>query len=132
MNQRIADELVWRYVDLLHQGSENAERCLSLFPAYRDQLEPLLGLARRLSMSLAPVEPSPTFASQLKKDLLLAAAARQHRAPQMAATHDLWWRAAAVGSAVSVVAAVAVMLRSHNHSQAEPVGARSAGREQAA
>ncbi len=131
MNQRVADELIWRYVDLLHQGTESAERCLSLFPGHRGQLEPLLALARRLSPSLPVVEPSPAFARRLKQDLLVAAAAHRHAPARPAPANELWWRAAAVGSAVSVVAAVAVMWRS-SHSHASPVAAPAGSSEHAA
>ncbi|MCL4368246.1 MAG: hypothetical protein M1337_03645 [Actinobacteria bacterium] len=127
MNRRVADEILWRYVDILHYGSDNAERCLSLFPKHRDQLEPLLHLAKRLGPSLAPVRPSPAFARRLKEELLVAAASRSRAAPPPASHQELWWRAAAVGSAVSVMAAFAVMWHNHNHTQEAGVGARSAG-----
>lgn len=122
MNQRIADEILWRYVDVLHSGSENIERCLSLFPRHRGQLEPLLSLARRLSPALTPVQPSPAFARHLKQELLVAAAARSLATSQPASHQDLWWRAAALGSAVSVVAAVAVMWHSHARTGERDVG----------
>jgi anti-sigma-K factor RskA len=118
MSQIFADELLWRYVDGLRKGWDDAEKYLALFPAYRAQLEPLFHIADRLGASISPVQPSPTFAQRLKEDLLRRAAARPASAiPHSGNGKDLWWRAAAVGSAVSVVAAVAVMWR--NHSQGD-------------
>jgi hypothetical protein len=116
MNHRFADELLWRYVDGLRHGWEDVDRCLSLFPAHRPQLEPILLLAQRLSLSLTPVRPSPDFALRLKHELLKAAAERPVGPARSAAHRDLWWHAAAVGSAVSVAAAVALMWRSHAQS----------------
>jgi hypothetical protein len=114
MTQKFADELLWRYVDGLRRGWNDAEKCLALFPAYRSQMEPLFHIAERLGASLTPVQPSPTFARRLKEDLLRRAALRPDTAIPVPAGHrDYWWRAAAVGSAVSVMAAVAVVWRNH-------------------
>ena len=113
MNHRFGDKLLWRYVDGLKHGWDDAERCLMLFPGHRSHLEPLFYLAQRLSLSMTPVRPSPAFARRLKDELLRAAATRPASVPQQVWHHDVWWRAAAVGSAVSVAAAVAVMWRNH-------------------
>jgi hypothetical protein len=115
MNQKFASEVLGRYVDGLRHGWSDAEECLTMFPARRAQLEPLFHIADLLVASMPPVYPSPTFAQRLKEELLHRAAARPESvalAPEP--NREMWWRAAAAGSVVSVMAAVAVVWRNHS------------------
>jgi len=72
---------------------------------------------------LKPVEPSPEFCRSLYDDLLVAAHRRlDEGAPQLAGRHtkQILIRAAAVGWAVSVVGAIAYLVRSRANVKAQP------------
>lgn len=111
MEKKLLAEILAAHASELKEGHHRKEAYLSLFPAYRDQLEPLLGLAERAKGLLAPQKPSAAFRRALGQDLVAAArqvaaqgARRSARRPRTA----VFWGAAALGSALSLAGLVAL------------------------
>jgi hypothetical protein len=115
MPDNVVVELLAAHADGLISDGADGEDYLNLFPAYRSELTPLLGIAERVKAALVPVEPSPAFEAGLKKDLLAAAIQRAEEEGQKKRISFLHRRgvligAAAVGSALSVAGIIAALL----------------------
>jgi len=115
MDDRILIEVLTAHADRLKEGGGKGDAYLAMFPAYEEELAPLLDTAGRAKEALAPVRPEPTFREDLRRGLL--AAARQRRAqvvvvPQEGRGRDILIGAAALGSAISVAGLLARLLRS--------------------
>ena len=115
MPSNMVAEVLAAHADHLMGNQVNSEEYLSLFPAYRAELAPLLRLAERVKAALVPVTPSPTFEAELKQELLAAALQRAVKRHVKQPVPFLRRRgfligAAAVGSALSVAGIVAALL----------------------
>jgi len=123
MEDKVFAEILSAHADLLQREQGKGSDYLTMFPDYQDELGPLLETAERVKNVLKPVEPSPEFCRSLYDDLLVAAHRRlDEGAPQLAGRHtkQILIRAAAVGWAVSVVGAIAYLVRSRANVKAQP------------
>lgn len=110
MEEKLLAEILAAHASELNKGRRRKEACLSLFPAYRDQLEPLLGLAERAKGLLMPHKPSAAFRRALGQDLVGAArqvAAQGIRRPARRSRPAVFWGAAVL----SLAGMVALFLR---------------------
>lgn len=127
MNEQMMAEVLASHADRLLQGEAREAEYLALFPEYREELEPLLALARQTKEVLASVRPSEAFRNRLRQELLTSAK-EESGAP--ASTERPRWRqpwvigAAALGSVISVASAVGVVtyLRRSKASKPAPAG----------
>ncbi len=118
MSDNIVVEVLAAHADHLmgdEAGEAGSKDYLDLFPDYRAELTPLLGIAERVKAVLVPVTPSPAFEAGLKQDLLAAAIKRAEEEEEKKRVSFLRRRgvligAAAVGSALSVAGIVAALL----------------------
>jgi hypothetical protein len=115
MRDKVVAEVLAVHADHLVGGKTNSEDYLSLFPAYRADLAPLLRIAERVKAALVPVTPSPAFEAGLRQDLLAAAIQRAiGRSPEKPVPflrrRGFLIGAAAVGSALSVAGIVAALV----------------------
>jgi hypothetical protein len=111
MEEKLLAEILAAHASELNKGRRRKEAYLSLFTAYRDQLEPLLGLAEQVKGLLAPQTPSAAFHRALRQDLMKAArqvAAERTRRPTRSLKPTLLWGAAALGSALSLAGLMAL------------------------
>jgi len=115
MSDNVVVEVLAAHADHLMGNGAESEEYLNLFPAYRAELTPLLGIAERVKAALVPVSPSTAFEAGLKQDLMAAAIKRAEGKEKK--TRGLLLRrrgvligAAAVGSALSVAGIVAALL----------------------
>ena len=126
MKEKVLAEILAAHADQLKKGQGKGSDYLVMFPEYQEKLEPLLEIAEKVKEVLEPVEPAPAFCQSLHEDLL--AAARRKLAgevPQLARSHgrQILIRAAALGSAVSVVGALAYLIRSRAAAETQSVSA---------
>jgi hypothetical protein len=115
MPEDVIVEVLSAHADHLVHKESNSEDYLNLFPAYRDELSPLLRIAERVRAALVPVAPAPAFEAGLKQDLLAAAIQRAERRDAEPKASFLRRRgvligAAAIGSALSVAGIIAALL----------------------
>jgi hypothetical protein len=115
MSDNVVVEVLAAHADHLMGDGPESEDYLNLFPAYRAELTPLLGIAERVKAALVPVTPSPAFEAGLKQDLLEAAIQRAEEKEEKKRVSFLRRRgvligAAAVGSALSVAGIIAALL----------------------
>jgi len=115
MRNHVVAEVLAAHADHLIGDKADGENYLSLFPAYRAELAPLLRIAERVKAVLTPVTPSPAFEVGLKRDLLAAAIRREEgQSPEkqifFLRRRGVLIGAAAAGSALSVVGIVAALL----------------------
>jgi hypothetical protein len=115
MSDNVVVEVLAAHADHLMDDGPESEDYLNLFPAYRAELTPLLGIAERVKAALVPVTPSPAFEAGLKQDLLEAAIQRAEEKEEKKRVSFLRRRgvligAAAVGSALSVAGIIAALL----------------------
>ena len=116
MDDRVLIEVLTAHADQLNEGGGEGDAYLAMFPAYREELAPLLATAGRAKEALAPVRPEPAFREDLRRGLLAAARQRQAQVvvvPQGGRGRDILIGAAALGSAISVAGLLARLLRSH-------------------
>ena len=115
MSDNVIVEVLAAHADHLVGDKASSVDYLSLFPAYRTELAPLLRIAERVRAVLAPVPPSPAFEAGLKQDLLAAAIQRAEKRRNRKQVSFLrrpavLIGAAAIGSALSVAGIVAALL----------------------
>jgi len=115
MSDNVVVEVLAAHADHLMGDGAESEEYLNLFPAYRAELTPLLGVAERVKAALVPVSASAAFEASLKQDLLAAAIKRAEEEEEKTRGSFLRRRgvligAAAVGSALSVAGIVAALL----------------------
>ncbi len=115
MSDNVVVEVLAAHADHLMDDGPESENYLNLFPAYRAELTPLLGIAERVKAALVPVTPSPAFEAGLKQDLLEAAIQRAEEKEEKKRVSFLRRRwgligAAVVGSALSVAGIIAALL----------------------
>lgn len=115
MSDNVVVEVLAAHADHLMGDGPESEDYLNLFPAYRAELTPLLGIAERVKAALVPVTPSPAFEAGLKQDLLEAAIQRAEEKEEKKRVSFLRRRgvligAAVVGSALSVAGIIAALL----------------------
>lgn len=127
MNHKMLVEILAAHADLLAGGDDMEEDYLSLFPSYRDELAPLLHLARQVRGVLARVEPSAAFRRRLRQELL--ALSRQQAADASGDVRPVWRRpwvigAAAAGSLISIASALGVIA---HRKRAKAAGQATAG-----
>ena len=102
MEEKLLAEILAAHASGLNEGRNRKGAFLSLFPAYRDQLEPLLGLAERAKDLLVPRKPSAAFRRALGQDLVAAArqmVAQEARRPARRPRPMVLWGAAALSLA---------------------------------
>ncbi len=126
MEEKVLVEILAAHADQLKKGQGKGSDYLAMFPDYREELKPLLETAEKVKRVLEPVEPASAFCQSLHGDLL--AAARRKLAegvPQLARSHgrQILIRAAALGSAVSVVGALAYLIRSRAAAETQSASA---------
>ncbi len=123
MRRKALAEIVAQYIDSVNQAADKAVVSIATLAEDRRELEALIPVIHRLRETLMPVEPSPYFKDALEAKLVAA----WHEQRRKAATQgtpqrrEIFLRAAAVGSFVSVAALIAVVARSrmrHAHIQA--------------
>ena len=99
------DDILSAQADRLNQG----RRDLTAPPASSDELAVLMQLAEQTSRVLSPVEPSPVFVNHLGRQLV-SRMTEGSREMSRRARRAVLVVAAALGSAVSVVSAVGVII----------------------
>ena len=115
MENGVLVEILAAHADQLNEGGGEGDAYLAMFPAYREELSPLLATAGRVKEVLAPVRPEPAFREDLRKGLMAAARQRQAQvvvAPQGGRGRGILIGAAALGSVISVAGLLAHLLRS--------------------
>ena len=118
MSDNVVVEVLAAHADHMisdEAGGAGSKDYLDLFPDYRAELKPLLGIAERVKATLVPVTPSPAFETGLKQDLVAAAIQRAKEKEERKRVSFLRRRgvligAAAVGSVLSVAGIVAALL----------------------
>ena len=115
MSDNVIVEVLAAHADHLIGNEADSADYLTLFPAYRAELGPLLRIAERVKGVLVPVTLSPAFESGLKQELLATATQRAEEQGQGRKVSFLRRRgvligAAAVGSVLSVAGIVAALL----------------------
>jgi len=123
MEDKVLAEILAAHANQLRKNQMKGNDYLGMFPNYQDKLKPLLATAEKIKEVLEPVEPAPTFYQSLHQDLL--ASGRRKLAgevPQLARSHRkrILIGAAALGSAVSVVGALAYLIRSRAATKTQP------------
>jgi hypothetical protein len=98
MTQKMLADVVTQYLDA---GSKHAASYLYLIGGHREP-ESLFGIVRRLRHTLVPVEPSPSFAADLRARLMTMPI---ESLQPVATPNRLVIGAVAVGSVVSAAAA---------------------------
>jgi hypothetical protein len=100
------EELLQRHADALAHGQDITPELIDQNPESAPVLRRLLGLNRRLSESLAPVEPSRSFVSSLRTRLAeahaIALQEQERHARQMRAT---------IGTGVGALLVIALLAR---------------------
>jgi len=112
MNEKMLTEILAAHADHLVQGEARETEYLALFPAYKEELKPLLELARQLKEALVLERPAEAFRRRLHQELV--AAARRRRLPPPIVERPRWRRPwvigiAALGSLLSLASAVGVI-----------------------
>lgn len=112
MNERMLTEILAAHADHLVQGEAREAEYLALFPAYQEELKPLLELARQVKEALALVRPAEAFRKGLHQELV--AAARRRLAVPPVVEWPRWRRPwvigiAALGSVLSLASVVGVI-----------------------
>jgi len=126
MEDRVLAEILAAHADQLKKGQGRGSDYLAMFPDYQEELKPLLETAEKVKQVLEPVEPAPAFCQSLHEDLLAAGQRRlAEGVPQLARSSrkQVLIGAAALGSVVSVVGAIAYFIRSHATAKAQPASA---------
>ena len=127
MEEKVIAEILAAHADQLNKGRGKGSDYLAMFPDYQEELKPLLETAEKVKGSLALVEqPAPAFCQSLHDDLLAAGQRRLAEGePQLARSHgrQIFIRAAALGTAVSVAGAIAYFIRSRAAAEAQPASA---------
>ncbi len=126
MEEKVLAEILAAHADQLKKGQGKGSDYLAMFPDYREELRPLLETAEKVKEVLEPVEPAPAFCQSLYEDLLAAGRRRlTEGVPQLARSYrkQVLIGAAALGSAVSVVGAIAYLIRSRAIAKAQPASA---------
>ncbi len=126
MEDRVLAEILAAHADQLKKGQGRGSDYLAMFPDYQEELKPLLETAEKVKQVLEPVEPAPAFCQSLHEDLLAAGRRRlAEGVPQLARSSrkQVLIGAAALGSVVSVVGAIAYFIRSHATAKAQPASA---------
>lgn len=123
MNDRMLAEILAAHADQIVHGEAQETEYLTLFPGYREELAPLLELARQVKETLALVRPTEAFRRRLRQELLAAARRRLAASPLM--ERPLWRRpwvigAAAMGSVISLASAVGVIAYLRRAKAAKP------------
>ena len=126
MEDRVLAEILAAHADQLKKGQGRGSDYLAMFPDYQEELKPLLETAEKVKQVLEPVEPASAFCQSLHEDLLAAGRRRlAEGVPQLARSSrkQVLIGAAALGSVVSVVGAIAYFIRSHATAKAQPASA---------
>ena len=124
MEEKVLAEILAAHADQLKKGRGKGSDYLAMFPGYQEELEPLLGIAEKVKGVLEPMGPAPAFCQSLHDDLLAAGQRRLAEGePQLARSHgrQIFIRAAALGSAVSVAGAIAYFIRSRAAAETQSV-----------
>lgn len=108
MNQQTIADILSAQADRLIAGEWDAAG-LEDEDAQLEALAPLMELAERVQSSLTPVEPSPVFVQSLSRQLS-AKWVQSSREMTRRARSATFVVAAALGSAVSVISAVGIIL----------------------
>jgi len=107
MDDRVIEDILWAQADQLSQGQPGFAS-----PERVDEpesLASLMRLAEETQRVLAPVEPSPAFVNQLGKNLV-ARMSDSSREMSRRVRRAVLLVAAALGSVVSVVSAIGVVI----------------------
>jgi hypothetical protein len=122
MDERTLTEILAAHADHLNRGGNGADY-LVMFADHRDQLEPLLALAERVKGVLVPLQVSPAFRDQLRRDLTAAAQGRKGLSQPARPNHrlELFIGAAAIGVSVSLAGLVAYLRRNRSGRSARVV-----------
>ncbi len=112
-------ELLSSHVDRLLVGDDHVQDYLALFPGLREEIAPLLRLARDLAALLRPVKPRAAFRHELRRSLV--SSGYRQLSPSLAlqpfaqdSRREWMLSAAAIGSAVSVVGVLAYLWRNRS------------------
>ncbi len=128
MEEKLLVEILAAHANQLKKDQrKKGSDYLALFPDYREELRPLLEMAEKVEEVLEPVQPAPAFCQRLREDLLVAGRRKlAGEAPQLddrSHRRQILISAAALGSAVSVVGAIAYFIRSRATAEAQPASA---------
>lgn len=126
MSEGILTEILAAHAEHLAHGEDRDEEYLALFAEYRQELAPLLGIARQVKKALAQVQPSETFRRRLHQELVMAARQRPVVGPRQC--RSIWRRpwvigVAAIGSAVSIASALGVLAYRRRNRETKPAAA---------
>jgi hypothetical protein len=123
MEEKVLVEILAAHANQLGRSQRKESDYLAMFPDYQERLKPLLETAERIKGVLKPVEPAPAFCQSLHEALLAAGRRRlTEGVPQLARSHrkQILIGAAALGSVVSVVGALAYFIHSRAIAKAQP------------
>jgi hypothetical protein len=116
-------EILAAHADHMMRREGKDMEYLTLFPEHREELAPLLDIARQVKETLVQVRPSEAFRNRLRQELLTAA---QQRLDAPLPVGRPRWRqpwvigAATLGSVISVASAVGVIAHRRRAKAAEP------------
>ena len=111
MKDKLLAEVLTAYTDDLNKGIASRKVYLTGGAEKQDELQALLYLTERLKRALVPVQPSVTFVQNLGRQLVSIGHGKMTRVVR---DHwrEIFFGAAAVGSAISVIGLVAYLVRS--------------------
>lgn len=120
MEDKVLIEIVAAHADQLRDGRAKISDYLAMFPDYREKLKPLLEIAEKVKQVLEPAEPAVAFCQSLHEGLIAAGRRKwAEGAPRLAKSYRKQFLigAAALGSVVSVVGALAYLIHSRTASK---------------
>jgi hypothetical protein len=77
MDRKLLKEILAAHADRLVKGEADSDEYLDLLTNPEDELAPLLDVAEQVRSTLRPVAPTPTFETELKRQLLTTAHLRR-------------------------------------------------------
>jgi len=120
--RKLAD-LLDAHAHALMQGQADPADLLASAPELAEAARPLMALANALAGLWTPVQPRPEFRAQLRHGLVHAARRKQTLAAldsRPALLRRSWiMGAAALGSVVSVIGVIALLLHARHHARAQ-------------
>jgi hypothetical protein len=109
MDEQTVADILAAHADRLVQGERGTADLPGMSAEQLSALDPLMRVAERLQIALAPVQPSPTFVRQLGQQLITTTS-QSRKAMTRRTRRAILVVAAALGSAVSIASAVGIVI----------------------
>jgi len=109
MDKQTVADILAAHADRLVQGERETADLPGMSAEQLSALDPLMRVAERVHTALAPVQPSPTFVRQLGQQLI-ATTSQSRKAMTRRTRRAILVVAAALGSVVSLVSAVGIVI----------------------